>query len=202
MSAKPAFDQLAPTYDAVWTNSIHGRAQRDAVWRELDGLFHAGDRVLDLGCGTGEDAMHLESKQVSVHPIDASPEMIRKANARGVNAQLLRIEDLDELDGPYHGAISNFGALNCVQDLRAVGIQLARLIRPRGALAITIMPPLCWTELFRFEFRRLRLRTGWRGISVYYPSTRRLVSAFPDFELVSHRSLAWGDHRLFVFRRK
>ena len=138
-----AFDQLASRYDAMWTDSPRGRAQRDAIWREIDALFERGDRVLDLGCGTGEDAAHLESKGVHVHAIDASREMVRMAQARGVRAELFRIEDLAQLDEPFDGAISNFGALNCVENLEAAGLQLARLIRPGGWLAISIMPPVC-----------------------------------------------------------
>ena len=197
-----AFDQLAPTYDAVWTNSARGRAQRNIVWREIDGLFRAGDRVLDLGCGTGEDALHLESKGIHVDAIDASPEMVRKANARGVRAQLFRIEELGKLSAGYDGAISNFGALNCVEDLRDAGAQLARLIRPKGWLAISLMPRMCWTEVFRFQFRRLRRYAEWRGIRVYYPSNGQVVGAFPDFTLKRRRSIAWGDHCFFLFRKK
>ena len=198
----PAFDQLAPTYDAVWTNSARGRAQRDIVWREIDGLFCAGGHVLDLGCGTGEDAVHLESKGVHVDAIDASPEMVRKSNARGVRARLLRIEELGELKTSYDGAISNFGALNCVENLRETGMRLARLIRPGGYVAISLMPRLCWAEIMRFQFRRFRGRAEWRGIRVYYPASRQVVRAFPDFTLVRCRSIAWGDHCFFLFKRK
>lgn len=196
-----AFDQLAPTYDAAWTNSTRGRAQRDMVWREIHGLFRPGDRVLDLGCGTGEDALHLDGQGIRVHAIDASPEMVRKAQARGVTAQVLRIEDLVQLEGSYDGAISNFGALNCVSDLRAVGAGLARLIRPGGWLAICLMPRLCWTEILRFEFRRWQRRAAWRGIHIYYPSTRQVARALPGFVLVRRRSIAFGDHCFFLFKR-
>jgi ubiquinone/menaquinone biosynthesis C-methylase UbiE len=201
MAQGAAFDQLASTYDVAWTNSTRGRAQRNAVWREIDGLFRAGDRVLDLGCGTGEDALHLDSRGVRVHAIDASPEMVRTAQARGVNAEVLRIEDLDQLDGAYDGAISNFGALNCVADLPAVGASLARLIRPGGWLAICLMPRLCWTEILRFEFRRWRREAAWRGIHIYYPSAHQVARALPGFVLVRRRSIAWGDHCFFLFKR-
>lgn len=197
-----AFDQLASTYDAVWTDSPRGRAQRDIVWREIDGVFRAGDRVLDLGCGTGEDAAHLESRGVRVHALDASPEMVRKARARGVKAEILRIEDLGRLEGQYDGAISNFGALNCVEDLRTTGAELARLIRPEGWLAICWMPPVCWTEILRFEFRRLRTRAEWRGMYVYYPSSVHVAKAFSAFTAKRRRSLAWGDHRFVLFQKK
>jgi ubiquinone/menaquinone biosynthesis C-methylase UbiE len=57
--ASGCFDALAADYDRVWTNSGPGRLQRDAVWRHIDPLFRPGSVVLDLGCGTGEDALHL-----------------------------------------------------------------------------------------------------------------------------------------------
>jgi SAM-dependent methyltransferase len=197
-----AFDQLASRYDAMWTDSPRGRAQRDAIWREIDALFQRGARVLDLGCGTGEDAAHLESKGVHVHAIDASPEMVRLAQARGVRAQLFRIEDLAQLDEPFDGAISNFGALNCIENLEEAGLQLARLIRPGGWLAISIMPPVCWGEILRFQFRRLAGTAEWRGVRVYYPSQRAVVRAFAEFAVVRRRSLAWGDHLFLLFRKK
>ena len=197
-----AFDQLAQTSDAVWTDSPRGRAQRDLIWREIDPLFRPGDRVLDLGCGTGEDALHLQANGVQVHGIDASPEMVRQAIARGIGAELVRIEDLHQLNGQYDGAISNFGALNCVEDLGGAGVQLARLIRPGGWLAISVMPPLCWTEIARFQFRRLGRKVQWRGIRVCYPSSRRVLRAFPGFALLVRQSLDWGDHCLYLFQKK
>src|ERR1700726_2598075 len=86
------FDALAPSYNAMWTDTPRGREQRAAVWREIDGLFRAGDRVLDLGCGTGDDALHLMSQGIGVIGIDASRQMVEVARGRGVAARLLSIE--------------------------------------------------------------------------------------------------------------
>jgi len=77
--ASGCFDLLAADYDRTWTNSGAGRLQRDAVWRQIVRLFRAGDHVLDLGCGTGEDAAHLMRHGVRVRAMDASPEMVRLA---------------------------------------------------------------------------------------------------------------------------
>src|SRR5215208_5404891 len=108
------FDRLAPKYDALWSDSPIGRSQRQAVWRRIDPLFSRGDRVLDLGCGTGVDAAHLMARGIHLYGVDASMEMVRLARVRGVTADVLPLEDLDALAGPYDGAISNFGVLNCV----------------------------------------------------------------------------------------
>ena len=39
--------------------SLIGRAQRRVVTKELDRIFHSGQRILELNCGTGVDALHL-----------------------------------------------------------------------------------------------------------------------------------------------
>lgn len=83
-----AFDRLASRYDKLWTLSSIGRHQRAAVWRVLDPLIRPGDFVLDLGCGTGEDALHFLSRGAHVHALDASAEMIRIAREKGVDASI------------------------------------------------------------------------------------------------------------------
>src|ERR1700674_4183250 len=110
------FDAIAPRYDELWTRSPVGRLQRDAVWRRLDDLFRPGEKLLDLGCGTGEDALHFMSRGMEVSAIDASSEMVRIASERGVDAKVLAIEDLERVSGCFDGVISNFGAMNCVEN--------------------------------------------------------------------------------------
>jgi ubiquinone/menaquinone biosynthesis C-methylase UbiE len=196
------FDQLAAQYDVSWTNSTNGRSQRNIVWSEIDNLFQPGQRVLDVGCGTGEDALHFAANGVHVDAIDASTEMVRIARERGVPARRLSIEDLSDLEGPYDGALSNFGVLNCVDNLPACAAELARLIRAGGKLAVCVMPRLCWSEILRFELRRVRPHVVWRGMPIRYPSAAEVFRAFSQFRLIRRRSIAMGDHRLYVFERE
>src|SRR5690606_1446995 len=119
-----AFDALAPTYDADFgAGDIGGRLRR-AVWRRVDAAFPRDCRVLDLGCGTGEDAVHLAGGGRRVVAIDASPAMVAQARAKAiargvadrVDVRELPIERLDDLaePAPFDAVLSNFGALNCV----------------------------------------------------------------------------------------
>jgi SAM-dependent methyltransferase len=197
------FDALAADYGALWSETPRGREQRDIVWREIDGLFRPGDRILDLGCGTGDDALHLAKRGVEVFGIDNSPRMVEMARSRGVDAAVLGIEDLPNLKEIFSGAISNFGALNCVSDLEPVAQELSKRIRANGYLAICLMGRFCWSESLRGEFRRWPGRTEWRGISVYYPGVGQVVRAFGRyFELVRDLSIDGGDHHLYTFRRR
>lgn len=203
MSSAAAFDMIAEQYDALWTTTPIGRLQREAVWRWVDPLFVAGDTILDLGCGTGADALHFEERGVSVHAVDASAAMVRVARIKGVQAEQLAFENLDQLGGKYDGAISNFGALNCVERLDRVAANLARLIRFRGLLAVCLMGPFCLWETCYF-LRRGNLRTAWRrwgrtddcsslGVRVRYPSVRAVAAALKGFRLLS-----WYGIGLFV----
>ena len=99
----------------------------------------------------------------------------------------LAIEDLASLAGPFDGAFSNFGGLNCVADLSAVASSLADLLRPGAPVLLCVMGPLVpweWAGFVRRgepgkAFRRLR-RGGveWRGIAVRYPSPAALRRTF------------------------
>lgn len=196
-----AFDALAADYDCRFTATPLGVLLRDAVQRRLDARFAAGDRVLELACGTGEDAVHLAQRGVRVLATDASPIMVetarRKVEAAGlaerVEVRPLAIEDLGILGGTFDGAFSSFGGLNCVADLTATAQALAGLLRPGAPALLCVMGPLVPWEWLRGlaqarpseAFRRLRPNgLPWRGMTVRYPSIRTLRRAFaPGFRL-------------------
>jgi ubiquinone/menaquinone biosynthesis C-methylase UbiE len=190
-----AFDALAARYDELWTNTTAGRLQRESVWRHLKLHFRADDSILDMGCGTGEDAVHLERAGLRVSAFDASPAMVRIACDRGVAARVLSLEELNQIDGTFDGALSNFGALNCVSSLRDLRGPLTRLIRPGGILAICIIGRFCLWEslhfLLRGRFRKAMRRWGGTslshslGLQVFYPTVGQIRKALaPDFRLM------------------
>jgi SAM-dependent methyltransferase len=203
------FDALAPGYDDNFTQSAIGTLQRRAVWRRLDAAFAPGDRVLELGCGTGEDAVHLGGRGVRVLATDAALGMVtaagRKVAAAGlagrVEVRRLALEDLAELrEPPFDGAFSNFGGFNCTRDLRGPARDLASLLRPGARLLLCVMGPLVPWEWAWFGLRAQpgkafrRLRPGgvaWRGIPIRYPSIGAVKRAFsPGFR--ARRAAAVG----------
>ena len=192
MSSAAVFDRMAARYDELWTTTAIGRAQRNLVWRDIDPLFQPGERILDIGCGTGEDAEHFAARGVVVYATDASPAMVQVAQARGVGAVVLSAEDLATIGATFDGAISNFGTLNCVADLPAVAGSLAGLVRPGGRVAICMLGRFCaWETLYygvRLHWKAFRRwrgnRVPYQGIVVHYPNTAHFRAAFAtDFEL-------------------
>jgi ubiquinone/menaquinone biosynthesis C-methylase UbiE len=194
-----AFDKLACEYDRLWTWSTVGQLQREAVWRHIGALFEPGRKALDLGCGTGADAMRMMERGLRVRAIDASPDMVRIARDRGVDAEILPIERCGRLDESFDAVLSNFGALNCVEDIESLREPLARLVRPGGYLAFCVIGRFCLWETAWALWRRQPAKAfrRWRksamsslGIRVFYPSRKGLEAAFrPRFTLVNWRGV-------------
>ena len=193
------FDALAANYAELWSDAPDGRAQRAEVWAVIDSIFQPGQHVLDLGCGIGDDALHLASRGIRVSAFDAAPRMVAAARTRGVDAACLPIESLSSLSGRYDGALSNFSAFDCVHDIRAAARELARLISPQGVFALCVFNRFSW----RHEWRRWTGHATWRGIDIYYRSRRQWTRALaPDFRLLRHLPIGHGDHQLYVFERR
>ncbi|HUS15279.1 MAG TPA: class I SAM-dependent methyltransferase, partial [Chloroflexia bacterium] len=58
-TAASVFSRAAPLYDAEHTANPLARWTRARSLAVLDAAFGPGDRVLETGCGTGAEALHL-----------------------------------------------------------------------------------------------------------------------------------------------
>jgi ubiquinone/menaquinone biosynthesis C-methylase UbiE len=212
--ATAPFDAIADTYDHGFTESVIGRAQRRAVWKELERSFRPGETLLEVGCGTGEDACFLAQRRIRIVACDSSSRMVaiaqRKFAARGLSelaeARILAAESLSTLHSvhSFDGAYSNFGVLNCVQDLHAFARDLAGLLKAGATVLVCIMGRLCaWESAWyvaqgkpRKAFRRFR-RGGVIArikndaeVRVHYPSIQEMTQAFaPEFQLRSFQGV-------------
>ena len=195
-----SFDAIANDYDDLWSNAGAGYCQRRAVWEAIQPLFRRGDHVLDVGCGTGEDAVFLIESGVKVRALDASREMVHVARSKGVFAEQLAAEQLDQLEGSYDGAISNFGVLNCISDLQRLAKQLARLVKSGGHLALCYMGKFCaWETAYYLrsgQFQKATRRWSFQpaptslGVDVQYPSVHSVSQAFhPEFRLLNWKGI-------------
>ena len=152
-----AFDRVAHNYDELFTYSAIGRAQRRQVWTRLLSAFQPGQQILELNCGTGEDARFLVQRGISVTACDASPLMIDVAKRRSCSTpdfaklEFLRVatEDLDLLTGRllFDGAFSNFSGFNCLADLAPVAHNLATLVKPGGQVLLCLWSRVCLFEI-------------------------------------------------------
>src|SRR5689334_14019983 len=98
MTQAVPFDSMAADYDRAFSESAIGRHMRAAVWRRLDAAFRPGDRVLELNCGTGEDAIYLGRRGVRVLATDISAGMLDVTRAKVARAGLADVVQVERLD--------------------------------------------------------------------------------------------------------
>jgi ubiquinone/menaquinone biosynthesis C-methylase UbiE len=152
-----AFDSVAADYDGNRGNNALIQDMRREMWRWLDATFAPDSRLIDLGCGTGLDAVRMAQVGHRVTATDWSPAMVRRTSERAQREQLAdRVEAVNvgahqlwQLagDGSFDGAYSNLGAMNCLPDLVAVSRECARLLKPGGTLLFTVIGRVCPWEV-------------------------------------------------------
>lgn len=162
-----AFDSVASDYDGPRGNNELIQDMRAEMWRWLDAAFAAPGRLIDLGCGTGLDAVRMAQRGHFITATDWSPLMVERTRQRAsqqamsgqVQTMALGAQDLALLDGigSYDGAYSNLGPLNCVPELTEVSRQCARLLKPGGRLVFSVVGRICPWEIAHY------LRCGTRA---------------------------------------
>jgi SAM-dependent methyltransferase len=203
------FDQVAASYDADFSNRRLGRMLRQRVWAVLGNQFRSDMHILELGCGTGEDAVWLAQHGLRVVATDVSLGMLSvstaKVRAANLNdrVELVRVDANEfSFDQQVDGVFANFGVLNCVADLPTLALHLADNLPAGAPLVAVVMGPFCAWETLWYglhgdvarAFRRTRrgalASVGSASLPVWYPSIQTLRSAFePDFAVRSCRGL-------------
>ena len=107
------------------------------VWKLAEGVLELleakpGERILDLGCGTGHLAAKIAEAGAQVVGVDRSPEMIRQAREK---YPALRFEVMDAreltLGGAFDAVFSN-AALHWIKQPERVITGIGELLRPGG----------------------------------------------------------------------
>jgi ubiquinone/menaquinone biosynthesis C-methylase UbiE len=214
-----AFDQAAQNYDELYQSNQVMAWMRQESLAALQEAFPPGSHLLEIGCGTGEEALALARKGYSIVATDISPAMIetcrRKAAAQdsqGVEWRVVPAGQVDALVAEYNptafdGAYASFGGLNCEPRLEPVANTLAHLLRPGTRLVCSIMGRWCAWEIAwgllhlhpRQAFRRLGQNwigaglaspEGTLSVPVRYYTPRSFARAFePHFRVSTARGL-------------
>ena len=212
LDTQRAFDSVAEDYDGPRGNNELIQRMRGTLWDTVCREVPQGAQLLDIGCGTGLDAIEFARRGYQVVATDWSPAMVGRTRSRAavtglessVVAMHLGVQQLDRLEEEFDGIYSNFGPLNCAPDLHVVAEECARLLKPGGKLVFSVIGRICPWELGHYALRGRLRRAGVRGtrgpaavsmnkhtIWTYYYFPREFYRAFaPLFSLEGYRALS------------
>jgi len=121
---------------AKWDAELYDE-KHSFVWKMAAGLLEllaakSGERILDVGCGTGHLAAKIATNGAQVTGVDQSPEMIREARAA---YPALRFEVMDarqlEFNEQFDAVFSN-ATLHWIKEPERAVASIARVLRPGG----------------------------------------------------------------------
>lgn len=207
-----AFSRKADAYDAFGPDEVNIARMRGKVYEHVQRFLRQADRLLEINAGTGIDAVYFARQGHRVHAIDISPGMLEHLAAKITANQLqdrltyqaASFTDLDQVrGGPFDYLFSNFGGLNCIEDLSLVCRHLPNVLAPGGRLTWVIMPPICPWEiavLFRGKVKIATRRLHRHGtlahvegvrFMTYYFTPRHVLKALgDDFRLLRLEGLS------------
>jgi ubiquinone/menaquinone biosynthesis C-methylase UbiE len=215
MSKATTFDVLAGNYDAVFTESLIGQAQRRVSHKWLRPLLagRTGMQLLEINCGTGADAYWMAEQGHFVTATDGSPAMIHKAQQKAAITALphqpvFKTSAFEDLKTTFQGRrfdciVSNFAGLNCVapEEMKKLSNQLQSLLQPGGCLAVVVFGKYClWDTLYYLlkarpgqAFRRWSNKEVLIPLSpevdqpVYYYSIKAFARLWQPLELIAKK---------------
>jgi ubiquinone/menaquinone biosynthesis C-methylase UbiE len=215
-NTREAFNKAATDYDVSFTNTTIGTMQRLRVWNYLENkLKNRKAEVLEINCGTGEDAIWLSNKCYSVLATDAAGSMTTVAESKriiaGINNVTFRTIDFFNLHKSlnpqqFDFIFSDFGGLNCVNEpeLEHLSKDFAKLLYPGGKLIMVVMGKYCLWEtiyfLLKFKIGKALRRWDNKGVhtkieeeefETWFYSVRGLKKIFSaHFKLVDVKPIA------------
>src|ERR1700712_2536497 len=85
---RDAFDSVADDYDGPRGNNELIQEMRAEMWAWLDAHYAPGSTLIDLGCGTGLDAVRMALSGHSVTATDWSARMVQRTRDRADREQV------------------------------------------------------------------------------------------------------------------
>ena len=207
-----SFDKAALNYDVTFTNTEIGRMQRNLVYKQLSKQLGSVKNILEINCGTGEDAIWLAQQNFNITTSDISSKMIEVAKSKTTFDNLNFVTaDIKNTATSFKGKkfdliFSNFGGLNCMSksELEKFFRDANSILSPKGKLVLVIMPKnTFWeqvyflskaqfSEVFRRKKEFVLADVDGEKVRTYYFNPKDIVNlAKNDFELVTQKPIGF-----------
>lgn len=155
-SVNKAFTKQSGHFDVEDLNNLILQNWRKQIYEHVSHFLKPNSNILELNAGTGIDAVQFVKEGHRVHATDLSDGMIEQLKRKSTDPllsgrltyQQLSFDQLDLVEHRHFDYIfSNFGGLNCIDDLGKVTVHFKSLLNAGGCITLVIMPPVCPWEI-------------------------------------------------------
>jgi len=155
-SVNVAFSKQSVHYDTDDSQNTILKEWRQQVYDHVYEFLKPGQRLLELNAGTGLDALYFVQSDNTVLATDLSDGMIREIEKKiqlhsltsKLSCQQVSYDRLETItDQKFDYVFSNFGGLNCIDDLSKVTKHLPALLNDGAYVTWVIMPRISLWEM-------------------------------------------------------
>jgi ubiquinone/menaquinone biosynthesis C-methylase UbiE len=203
------FDEQAALYDRWYATPLGqmvDRVEKETLFALLPEV--QGQRVLEVGCGTGNISLTLAQRGAAVVGLDRSGPMLARAQgkARGEGLAITWVKGLASrlpfAEESFDGVICVL-ALDFMADREGALQEMVRVLRPGGFLSVAVLNRFSlWTlkRVIRAWFKP----SLWREVRFLTPKElERLFASHPELAEIHSRQAvyfpAWKNPRLLRF---
>ena len=132
------YDRWATVYDRLWRQYVNQTVPVLEAWAKVG----PGERVLDVGCGTGAFEKRLVEAGVAgdIVGIDLSPNMLRQARAKLADVPTVTFQQADVHALPFDDAgfdiVVSASTFHYFDDPDQALNEIARVLRPGGRFVV------------------------------------------------------------------
>lgn len=199
------FSSIYEEYETLSKENYCDIFRRNTIRKHVESFLNPKDSILEINAGSGIDAVYFSKKGFPVLATDIADSSetyinnkIKAEGLKNLEFQKCSFSDLKAIQNrKFNHIFSNYGGLNCTNDLETVFSQFETLLNPKGYVSLVIMPKYYPWEMATFlkgnknAFRRWK-KTGVLAnvnnhlIPTYYYSPKQIIKAMGnDFNVVS-----------------
>jgi SAM-dependent methyltransferase len=157
LSPSPDFPRITRAQQETWATGDFHEISRQNAWMAEDLVRtvdpHAGERVLDVACGSGTAALVAARRYCEVTGIDYVPALIERARRRAdawgfdVDFRVADAQDLPFDRDAFDHVVSVYG-VQFAPDQERAAAEMLRVCRPGGSIALATPIAQGWSGEF------------------------------------------------------
>jgi len=170
LKASEAFTRQSKVFDRLYGSNTTIQYKRQRVREHILKYVKTEDCMLELNCGTGEDAIFFARRGFTIHATDISSGMLNELKNKidnhllndKISVEKISFTELEQLQArqSFDYVYSNFGGLNCTAQLESVLHSLNKVVKPGGVVTLVIISKFClWETMLLFKGK---IRTAFR----------------------------------------
>ena len=143
-------------------------------------LLKEGDKILDLGCGSGRDSIYLTKLGYEVWGTDNSKEAIDKAKQKFSSNKLhFSVADakIINFENDFFNVVYSGWVLNVVNDLKKPAKEIYRVLKKKGFVYLALLLNIFYVS----------------GEKEHYYSEEEILEAYKDFKIIKKERIKTED---------